>query len=80
MGLLAGEQVADPTTSTIAYASRLARVKWVASHIQIRFFSHGTSGNAGKTGRARIGSPGSSTRCLSATRSGVEGDTNTVPV
>ena len=28
----------------------------------------------------RNGSPGSWTRCLSATRSTVEGDTNTVPV
>ena len=51
-----------------------------ASQIQILLRSHGISGNAGAFGRGRTGSPGSVTRCLSATRSTVEGETNTVPV
>jgi|SRR5947209_12008648 len=51
-----------------------------ASQIQMRLRSHGTSGNTGTFGRGRSGSPGSSTRCLSAVRSTVEGATNTVPV
>jgi hypothetical protein len=80
--LLGGEQVADPrvTTSTIAYATRLALVKWDASQIQMRFFSQEISGNGGFGGRARIGSPGSCTRFFRATRSTVDGLTNTVPV
>jgi hypothetical protein len=51
-----------------------------ASQIQIRSHSHGTWGRAAITGRGRNGSPGNWTLCLSATRSTVDGDTNTVPV
>src|SRR5205807_7876483 len=82
--LLGRDQVADPVTGDDV-DDRVgdplaARVKWVASQIQIRLRSHGTSGNTGTCGRGRTGSPGSSTRFFSATRRTVDGATNTVPV
>ena len=82
-GLLASEQVADPVARNDVddrVGDPLARGKCDASQIQMRLRSHGTSGNAGLAGRGRNGSPGSATRCLSATRNSVEGETNTVPV
>jgi len=51
-----------------------------ASHIQILFFSQEISGNGSFGGRGRNRSPSSLTRCLSATRNSVEGETNTVAV
>ena len=81
--LLGRDQVADPVAGHHVddrVGDPLGAREVRASQIQMRLRSHGTSGNTGTFGRGRTGSPGSVTRCLSATRNSVEGETNTVPV
>jgi hypothetical protein len=67
------------TTSTMAYTDRSARVKWVASQIQIRLGSQGISGSTGAGRPGRGGSPGSVIPASLVMRNNVEGDTYTRP-